>query len=91
MSLDALRKSSSLIIGWDHRNFKLLNSWSIASRIGVHLECCELNLPQLFLNIYGDYVERESYWNSLFAKSLLTGRNSIIGGGLKISLGQSEI
>ena len=42
------------------------------------------------INVYGPCLNREVYWNSLLACSLLTLPNIIMGGDLNFSLGISE-
>ena len=51
----------------------------------------ELKLDFCFVNVYGHYVNRESFWNNLFDLECLSYNNLILKGDLNYSMGFSEI
>ena len=66
LSVDAKGKSGGLILGWRIRQFQLVNAWDVGSSLCASLHSFELKLPICCLNLYGPYVDRESFWFNLF-------------------------
>ena len=58
-SVDAKGKSGGLLVGWNCKVLKFINSWEMDSGLYVALYSTELKMELGFLNIYGPYVERE--------------------------------
>ena len=78
--IDAFGRSGDLITGWHSRSMKLLNSWALNSCLGVDLFVEGLGREFRILNIYGPYLERTPFWESIFKFKLLKVDNSILGG-----------
>ena len=57
----------------------------------VSLFSTELKVDLCFVNVYGPYVERETFWNNLLDLECLKCAKLILGGDLNYSLGLSEI
>ena len=91
VSIDAKGKSGGLLLGWRFRQFHLMNAWAVCSSLCVRLYSIELKLDFCFVNVYGPYVNRESFWNNLFSLECLSCNNLILGGDLNYSVGFSEI
>ena len=43
------------------------------------------------INIYGPYLNRIPFWDTIFNHSLMRGEKLIIGGDLSFSLGQAKV
>jgi exonuclease III len=89
--IDATGRSGGLATGWRTRSIKLLNSWALNSCLGVDIFVEGLGKGIQILNIYGPYLERTPFWESIFKLKLLKADNLILGGDLNFSLGAAEV
>ena len=89
-TLDVRGSSGGLAIGWNDRNVKVLNLWGSELNIGIY--CSDLVLGEFFTvcNVYGPYLNRIPFRDSLLNNPLLRGDLVILGGDLNFSLGQAE-
>ena len=58
---DAFGKSGGLLMGWKINRFLFQTSWAIESGLSVTLFSIELKVALCFVNVYGPYVDRESF------------------------------
>ena len=84
-TLDARGCSSGLVVGWNDRTVKSLKSWGMESVLGINFLLLELRENFTILNIYGPYLNRIPFWDSLFNNPLLQGDSVILGGDLNLS------
>ena len=59
--MDAKGKSGGLLLGWRIRQFQLINAWAVGSGLCASLHSFELKMTICCLNLYGTYVDRESF------------------------------
>jgi exonuclease III len=90
LGLDAIGRSGGLVIGWNQKKIKLLNSWASDSCLGVEVLVKGLGKTLRLLNIYGPNTDITQFWNTLFKKDLIRAENLIIGGDLNFSIGEAE-
>ena len=62
--VDAKGISSGLILGWKSCNFLFHNAWAMNSGLCVVLYSYDLQKEISFVNIYGPYLDRETFWNN---------------------------
>ena len=91
VSVDARGRSGGLFPGWRSQKFLLLNAWDMPSCLCVVMHSIELQLDLTFINMYGPYLARESFWNNLWGMDCFTSPYLVFGGDLNFSLGMSEI
>ena len=89
--VDSKGKSGGLLLGWKYRYFNLLSAWAMVSGLCVSLYSIELHEDICFVNIYGPYVERESFWNNFLSMECLNSSKLVLGGDLNFFVGFSEI
>ncbi len=51
----------------------------------------DLGITIKVINIYGPYLNRVPFWDSLFCNPLLSGDSLVLGGDLNFSLRQNEV
>jgi hypothetical protein len=88
MGIDANGRLGGLAIGWHSHFVKILNSWALASYISVDILEEGVGLEFRVLNVYGPYIERDTFWDSLLKIDFLMVDNLILGGELNFSLGR---
>ena len=90
-TLDVRGHSSYLAIGWNSRSVKVLNVWGMESILGISIKALDMVDTFDVINIYGPYLNRISFWDTIIKYSMFGGENLIIGGDLNFSLGQAEV
>ena len=80
-----------LEISWNERTAKALNLWGMESVLGMNFLELDLDTSFTFFNIYGLYLNRIPFWDTLFNNTLLRGDLVILGGDLNFSMGQGEV
>jgi exonuclease III len=88
---DVRGRSGGLVVGWNSKTVKILNSWGLDSCLGIELISVDLGMELHIFNIYGPYQDRVIFWEDLFNKSLLGGNSIILGGDFNFSLGLAEV
>jgi hypothetical protein len=68
-TVDALGRSGGLATGWNSHKVQVLNSWGLDYGIGITFFLPTLNETVHLLNIYGPYLNRKPYWDTLLKKS----------------------
>ena len=86
-TLDVRGRSGSLAIGWNPCSVKVLNVWGMESVLGIIIKALDLADTFDVINIYGPYLNRIPFWDTITKHSLFGGENLIIGGDLNFSLG----
>lgn len=61
------------------------------SRIGLNIFSVEMDRSLTLVNIYGPYVDRQCYWESLEKCSWFSDQEVVLGGGLNLSIGATEV
>ena len=89
--MDAKGRSGGLASGWKVQSCRCVCSWGIHSGVGLELWDSELGKSLTILNIYGPYLNRVSFWDSLFNLDLFEDTDVIMGGDFNLSLGASEV
>ena len=82
---------SGLAIGWNSRSVKVLNVWGMESVLGISIKSLDMVDTFDVINIYGPYLNRILFWDTITKHSLFGGENLIIGGDLNFSLGQEKV
>ena len=70
---------------------KVLNVWGMESVLGISIKALDLLDTFDVVNIYGPYLNRILFWDSIINHSMLRGGNLIISGDLNFSLGQADV
>ena len=91
VTVDARGRSGGLAVGWKNCRVKMINAWGTEAILGVEVFSEDLGIPLSVVNVYGPYLNRAHFWNSLFQSTLVNGDSVVLGGDLNFSLGQSEI
>ena len=91
VSLDAKGRSGGLAVGWKNICVKMLNAWGSEAVLGVDLLFEDLGISLSVLNIYGPYINRAPFWESLFQNPLANGDSVVLGGDLNFSMGLTEV
>ena len=65
--------------------------WVVVSGLCVSLYSIKLHEDICFVNIYGPYTERESFWNNFLSTECLNSSNLVLGGDLNFFVGFSKI
>jgi hypothetical protein len=91
MGLDAAGRSGGLATGWRTKSIKLLNSWALNSCLGIDIFVEGLGKEFRILNVYGPYLDRTPFWETLLSLKILKVENLILGGDLNFSLGEAEV
>jgi hypothetical protein len=79
-----------LATGWNSHKVQVLNSWGLDSGLGITFFLPSLKETVHLLNIYGPYLNRKPFWDTLFKKYVFK-ELLILGGDLNLSLGPSEV
>lgn len=90
LSLDAVRRSGGLALGFNPCSINLKSAWGGRGFIGIDIFSVDLGMDLRAINIYGPCQGREAFWNQLLNLSITLFENIIIGGDLKFSIGFSE-
>ena len=70
---------------------KMNNSWGSEAVLGVEAFSEELGISLSVLNIYGPYLNRAYFWDSLLQNPLVNGDSIVMGDDLNFSLGHNEV
>jgi hypothetical protein len=89
--VDAKGRSGGLATGWCLKSCKCDRIWGFDSGIGLNMYSTELGHSLLLINIYGPYVDRKRYWDTLEKCSWFSEQEVVVGGDLNFSLGASEV
>ena len=89
-TLDTKGWSRGLVVGWRDGRLKVLNTWGMYQAIGLEVYSTDLYSSIPILNVYGPYIDKVPFWNSLLSKSQLGHSNLLVSGDLNFSLGLSE-
>jgi hypothetical protein len=88
---DSRGQSGGLEIGWNTHTIKLKNSWEFDSGLGLEICSADLRMVLIVINVYGPYLERMPFWDSLVRKTFMICDSIILGGDLNFSLGAAEV
>lgn len=77
VTLDVRGRLGGLAVGWNERTVKSLNSWGMESILGLNFSALELGEYFTIFNIYGPYLNRIPFWDSLLSNPLLRGDSVI--------------
>ena len=91
VTLDAKGRSGGLAVGWRNNCVKLINSWGSEGVLGVEVFSADLGLSLTAINVYGPYLNRAPFWDSLFQNPLVSGDSVVMGGDFNFSLGHNEV
>ena len=91
VTLDAKGRSGGLAVGWKHNCVKLINSWGSEAVLGVEVFSAELGVSLSVINVYGPYLNRAPFWDSLLHNPMVQGDSVVLGGDLNFSLGHNEV
>lgn len=86
VGLDARGRSGGVASGWNLKRCWCNFSWGIASGLGLEVWEAQVGRMITILNIYGPYLNRVGFWDSLLSMDLFSGQDVILGGGILISL-----
>ena len=91
VTLDARGRSGGLAVGWNNCRVKMINALGSEAVLGVEVCSEELGMSLLVINVYGPYINRVPFWDSLLLNPLVSGDSVVLGGDLNFSLGHSEV
>ena len=91
VSLDVRGRSGGLAVGWNNRRVKLNNAWGSEGVLGVEIFSEELGMSLSVVNVYGPYINRVPFWDSLLQNPLVSGDSVVLGGDFNFSLGHNEV
>ena len=91
VAVDARGRSGGLASGWKVQSCRCDCSWGIYSGVGLLVWDSELGKALTILNIYGPYLNRASFWDTLFNLDLFEDTDVILGGDFNLTLGASEV
>jgi len=91
VAIDVNGRSGGLASGWRLSVCRCDNFWSIRSGLGLQLFSTDLGMVVIVLNIYGPYINRVPFWDSLLSNDFVLNRDLILGGDLNLSLGCEEV
>ena len=91
VTLDARGRSGGLVVGWRNSCVKLANAWGLDYVLGVEIFFEELGITLSVINVYGPYLNRAPFWDSLLHHPLVNGDSLVMGGDFNFSLGQNEV
>ena len=77
--------------GWNLKSCCCDGMGSFSSGIGLDIYDAKLGKMLTILSIYGPYVNRVPFWNSLLNKDFVTNREVILGGEFNLSLRCTEV
>jgi exonuclease III len=89
--VDAKGRSGGLATGWSLKRCNCERIWGFESGIGLNIFSVELGRSLMLVNIYGPYVDRQRYWDSLAKCSWFSDQEVILGGDLNFSIGAAEV
>ena len=72
-TLDVRGRSGGLAISWNSRCVKVLNVWGMESVLGISIKALDLVDTFDAINIYGQYLNRISFWDSIIKHSMFRG------------------
>ena len=91
VTLDAKGRSGGLAVGWKNNCVKMINSWGSEAMLGVEIFSEDLGISLSVINVYGPYINRAPFWESLLQNPLVKGDSVVLGGDLNFSLGHNEV
>jgi exonuclease III len=62
ITLDVRGRSGGLVVEWNSKTVKILNSWGLDSCLGIELISVDLGMELQIFNIYGPYQDRVPFW-----------------------------
>ena len=87
VAVDARGCSGGLASGWKVQSCRCDCSWGISSGVGLEVWDVVFGKTLTILNIYGPYLNRASFWDSLFNLDLFDVTDVILGGDFNLTLG----
>ena len=91
VTLDARGRSGGLAVGWKNCCMKLVNAWGMDAALGAEVYSEYLGTSLTVVNVYGPYLNRTPYWDSLLQNTLVNGDSLVLGGDFNFSLGHNEV
>ena len=91
VAMDARGRSGGLALGWKVQSCRCDCSWGLSFGVGLEVWVAKIGKTLMILNIYGPYLNRVSFWDSLFHMDLFEDTEVIMGGDFNLSLGASEV
>ena len=91
VTMDARGHSKGLAVGWKNSSVKMINSWGTEVVLGIEVFAEELGISLNVVNVYGPYLNRAPFWDSLLQNPLVNGDRLMLGGDLNFSLGHNEV
>jgi hypothetical protein len=88
---DAKGRSGGLATGWLLKKCNFESVWGFESGIGLNFFLTDLGHSMTIINIYGPYLDRQRYWNSITKCTWFSERDVIIGGYFNFSFGVAEV
>jgi hypothetical protein len=79
-----------LLIAWNS-SFAISNTNFLDSGVMLEGEAKDLGKVFKILNLYGPYVDRRTYWDSLIDQGVLREDNLILDGDLNLTLSPREV
>jgi len=89
--INAIGRFEGNIIEWEKKSFTCTNSWAFSSGLGSSLFSLDLEKEITLLNIYGPYMERLEYWDTIFSSEWFQKGLVIVWGDLNFTLGALEV
>ena len=90
ITLDAHGRSGGCALGINCRTTRMINCWGRVGVLGMDIKFGHSKQEFTLINVYEPCLNRDAFWNSLLACSLLTLPHIILGGDLNFSLGIFE-
>ena len=91
VAVDARGHSRGLASGWKVQSCRCDCSWGIFSGVGLAVWDSDIGKTFTIVNIYGPYLNRASFWDSLLTMDLFDASEVILGGDFNLTLGASEV
>jgi len=70
-TLDVKGRSRGLVTVWNPPKLKVTNQWSLDLGLDMDITSQDIGLMFLAVKIYGPFLKRVTFWDSLLWKSLL--------------------
>ena len=91
LTLDARGRSGGLEVGWKTSSIQLINAWGSEAVLGIEVFVADLGISLNVVNVYGPYLNRVPFWDSLLQNPLVSGDRLVLGGDLNFLLGHNEV
>jgi len=91
VGVDARGRSGGVASGWNMKRCRCDSSWGFQGGVGLDIWDALLGKLVTILNVYGPYLNRAGFWDSLLKMEFFDDRELVLGGDLNLSLGRSEV